>query len=70
MEMAHRDLKLENLLIDENKDGLLDAFICDFGVSGSRQVQIGEMFVDQVGTQTYWTPELFENELYTEAGDI
>lgn len=63
--MAHRDLKLENLLIDE--DGIVK--ICDFGVSkyiqredesetGTYREIDGNRVRVNVGTPAYMAPEL------------
>ena len=54
--IIHRDIKLDNILIDLNNT----IKICDFGVS--KQVKKGEVIFDQCGTPAYIAPEILRNE--------
>ena len=50
--IAHRDLKLENILVDEN----FNIKINDFGLSASTEGQL----MSHKGTLDFWAPEIFE----------
>lgn len=52
----HRDIKLDNILIDLNNK----IKICDFGVS--KQIKKGEIIYDQCGTPAYIAPEILRND--------
>lgn len=54
--VIHRDIKLDNILIDLNNT----IKICDFGVS--KQIKKGEIVYDQCGTPAYIAPEILKNE--------
>ena len=57
--MVHRDIKLENLLIDE--EGQIK--ICDFGVS--RQLESKDALISgKSGTPAYMAPEVHEMKQY------
>lgn len=56
--IVHRDIKLDNILIDLTNT----VKICDFGVS--RQVKKGEIMHDQCGTPAYIAPEILLNKGY------
>lgn len=53
--VLHRDIKLENLLLDE--EGIVK--ICDFGVSQLLS-DANDLVKDQCGTPAYMAPEVFE----------
>ena len=58
--VVHRDIKLENILLDATGN----VKICDFGVS--RQLQTGrERMKEQCGTPAYIAPEILLDEGYT-----
>ncbi len=54
--IVHRDIKLDNILIDLNNT----IKVCDFGVS--KQMKKGEIIYDQCGTPAYIAPEILKNE--------
>ena len=56
--VIHRDIKLDNVLIDLNNNIKL----CDFGVG--KMVHEGEILTDQCGTPAYIAPEILENKGY------
>jgi serine/threonine protein kinase len=58
--VLHRDLKLENILIDA---ALKSVKLCDFGIS--RLVEHGAVMTDQSGTPAYLAPEVVYEEGYT-----
>lgn len=55
--VAHRDLKLENILIDEN----LQLKVSDFGFSTYKNVETLDTYL---GTKTYMAPEIIELKEY------
>ena len=56
--IVHRDIKLDNILIDLSNI----IKICDFGVS--KYVKKGECMFDQCGTPAYIAPEILRNNGY------
>jgi serine/threonine protein kinase len=56
--ILHRDIKLDNILLDAN--GLVK--ICDFGVG--KIVRRGEKMTEQCGTPAYIAPEILRDEGY------
>jgi serine/threonine protein kinase len=56
--VLHRDIKLDNILMDQ-EGGIK---LCDFGVS--RLVQKGQMIQEQCGTPAYLAPEIIADEGY------
>lgn len=57
--ILHRDVKLDNLLLDETGK----VKICDFGVS--RFVSPGQLMTEQCGTPAYIAPEILKGRGYT-----
>ncbi len=57
--IVHRDIKLDNILIDLTNT----IKICDFGVS--RRISKDEIMHEHCGTPAYIAPEIFENNGYT-----
>ena len=57
--IVHRDIKLDNILIDLTNT----IKICDFGVS--RKISKDEIMHKHCGTPAYIAPEIFENNGYT-----
>ncbi|KAH3767115.1 mitogen-activated protein kinase kinase kinase [Pelomyxa schiedti] len=62
--LIHRDLKTQNVLLNEK----LTVKIIDFGTS--RVVDTASMMTCNIGTVQYMAPELFANEKYTEKADV
>ena len=65
--IVHRDIKLDNILIDLSnniKVYILLIKICDFGVS--KQIKKGELMKDQCGTPAYISPEILNNQVNNE----
>ena len=56
--IAHRDIKLENILLDLNNI----VKICDFGVG--KITQKGQKLLDQCGTPVYMAPEIIQGDGY------
>ena len=56
--IVHRDIKLENILLDLNNI----VKICDFGVG--KLTQKGQKLLDQCGTPVYMAPEIIKGEGY------
>ena len=56
--IVHRDIKLDNVLIDLNNTIKL----CDFGVG--KMIQDKEILLDQCGTPAYIAPEILANKGY------
>ena len=57
--VLHRDIKLDNILLDEN----VKPKICDFGVS--RFMITGDIIKEQCGTPAYIAPEIIEEKGYS-----
>ncbi|XP_064629382.1 serine/threonine-protein kinase par-1-like [Lineus longissimus] len=71
--ILHRDLKVENLLLSQNKD----VKIIDFGLSNSVKVthtndgyKFDEFLVTQCGSPAYAAPELLANKKYGPQVDV
>jgi serine/threonine protein kinase len=63
LNICHRDLKLENILFDEN----LNIKLCDFGFSiiiPKNKNGKAKYLTGQYGTPEYTAPEIFENKPY------
>ena len=56
--IVHRDIKLDNILIDLNNT----VKICDFGVS--KRISENEIMIDHCGTPGYIAPEIYKNKGY------
>ena len=62
-DVMHRDLKLENLMLDT--EGYLK--IVDFGLV--RVLRPGQLAYSVVGTPAYFAPELLKGEAYNKTAD-
>ena len=56
--VLHRDIKLDNILLD-TEDGIK---ICDFGVS--KIIRKGQIIQEQCGTPAYIAPEIIADTGY------
>ena len=56
--VLHRDVKLDNILIDDNKG----VKICDFGVS--KIIKRNQKIIEQWGTPAYIAPEIISDQGY------
>jgi serine/threonine protein kinase len=63
--LVHRDLKLENILLDRNDNVKL----IDFGLA-KRFNSDGDVFSSRVGSPAYVAPEIITGAMYTHAVDI
>merc|ERR1712000_114123 len=62
MNIIHRDMKAENLLVDEN----FNVCVADLGISCLRARRQSK----GMGTPKYMAPELLEGKSYTEKVDV
>jgi serine/threonine protein kinase len=60
--IVHRDIKLDNILIDLHNN----VKICDFGVS--KIIKKGDIMHDHCGTPAYIAPEILRNQGYESFG--
>ena len=64
-EFVHRDLKLENIMLESKENYIIK--LVDFGFA--EKVNYKEL-VSKAGTPGYIPPEIFKNHPYTPKGDI
>ena len=62
--IIHRDIKPDNIFINDNGDYKLG----DFGVA--RQLEKSSTFMSRRGNQAYMAPEVYKGEWYGEKADI
>lgn len=65
MDIVHRDIKSQNILIDQN----LNVKVCDFGLAKFK-ADIGKGAMQYAGTPTYMAPELFNKRPYDSGVDV
>ena len=66
--VVHRDIKLDNILINKIEEGELKVIIADFGLA--LLVQPGIPLFDKSGTPCYIAPEILRDEGYGTKCDI
>ncbi|CAF0980153.1 unnamed protein product [Adineta ricciae] len=74
IDVVHRDLKLENILLKTiplSKTDEFDIRITDFGLSSKKSVtSTDSLFNDYCGTPLYMAPEILENKNYSALCDV
>lgn len=68
-QVVHRDLKLDNVLINKISDGEYDVKIADFGLA-TKLPEDGGLLYEMCGTPSYFSPEMLRKEGYREKSDI
>ena len=66
--IVHRDLKLANILLNSNEEGVLDIRIADFGLA--KKLKPGQFISEKCGTPTYIAPEVLRGDPYSFKADI
>ena len=64
---VHRDIKLENIMIQTINNEKLIVKIVDFGFAEKINL---ESLVSRAGTPGYIAPEIFDSKPYSDKGDI
>ena len=67
--VIHRDIKLENILINKIDEGELNVKIADFGLSIILPDDHSKLY-EKCGTPCYMAPEMLRGEGYREKCDI
>ena len=57
-DICHRDLKAQNILVDENDDKIWNPKICDFGFAARGK----ELLEEKLGTACYIAPEIYKKK--------
>ncbi|UJR10836.1 hypothetical protein I4U23_015023 [Adineta vaga] len=74
IDVVHRDLKLENILLKKTPSGKTDIFdirVTDFGLSSKKSItSTDSLFNDYCGTPLYMAPEILENKNYSALCDV
>lgn len=74
MDIVHRDLKLENILLKNTPNSKTDDFdirVTDFGLSSKKSItNTDSLFNDYCGTPLYMAPEILENKNYSALCDV
>jgi serine/threonine protein kinase len=66
--IIHRDLKLDNILLNSKEEGIYDVRIADFGLA--KQIKKDEVLYNKCGSPTYIAPEILLGQGYTLSADI
>ena len=66
--IIHRDLKLENVLLNSKEDGVLDVRIADFGLAA--ELNEDEILHKKCGTPSYIAPEVLSGSGYSFQADV
>ncbi|CAF1569831.1 unnamed protein product [Rotaria magnacalcarata] len=74
MDIVHRDLKLENILLKNTPTSKTDEFdirVTDFGLSSKKSItNTDSLFNEYCGTPLYMAPEILENKNYSALCDV
>ncbi len=65
-DIVHRDIKLDNILINKKEEGQYNVKIADFGMA---TFSSGQLYI-KCGTPGYVAPEILRSEGYTNKCDI
>jgi serine/threonine protein kinase len=60
LDICHRDLKLENILVEIKENSFIKIILCDFGMA--RDITSEKKTIKKQGTDTYMAPELYFGE--------
>ena len=66
--IVHRDIKIENVLVQKSKTGLRKLKLCDFGLA--TEIRKGEKLQTVCGTPIYMAPEVVLQKGYTAKVDL
>lgn len=66
--IVHRDINLENILIERIEGERLKVRLVDFGFA--RMLPENQKFTKQLGSEHYLAPEIYNNDQYDEKVDI
>ncbi|TNV83072.1 hypothetical protein FGO68_gene7867 [Halteria grandinella] len=69
MGIVHRDIKLENVLIDQVSENIYDVKIADFGLA-CLLPQNGQKLYEKCGSPSYIAPEILKGEGYRQECDM
>jgi len=67
LDIIHRDIKLENIMLITNKSGIFTTKLIDFGLSTFHRKRD---IIKKCGTAGYVAPEVLNNELYDFKADL
>ena len=67
-DIVHRDIKLENVLLEDKEEGLVK--LADFGFAKKLPKNSVEPLTQVMGTRIYMAPEMMKRDGYNEKADI